>query len=134
LIDAVIRLKNVLVSFIPDAVITKIKEFFTNTASLKTVLETAALPLKTLVNILATWYNGLLKAVAGVSGLVSAIRVGFNEIGQTVTNVGGGIADVINGIADFDPAKIKAGLGKVKGAFTQAGSDIASCARSQPRS
>ncbi len=125
LIDAVIRLKNVLVSFIPDAVITKIKEFFTNTASLKTVLETAALPLKTLVNILATWYNGLLKAVAGVSGLVSAIRVGFNEIGQTVTNVGGGIADVINGIADFDPAKIKAGLGKVKGAFTQAGSDIA---------
>lgn len=125
LIDAVIRFKNVLVSFIPDAVINKIKEFFTNTASLKSVLEIAAIPLKNLVNILATWYNGLVKAVAGVSGLVSAIRVGFNEIGQTVTNVGGGISDVINGIADFDPAKIKAGLGKVKGAFTQAGSDIA---------
>lgn len=125
LIDAVIRFKNVLVSFIPDAVINKIKEFFTNTASLKTVLETIAIPFKSAVNVLAAWYNGLVKAVAGVSGLVSAIRVGFNEIGQVVSSVGGGIADVINGISNFDAGKIKAGLGKVKGAFTQAGSDIA---------
>jgi len=125
LIDTFVRFKNIIVGLIPQGVIDKLKEFFAGGNALKTVLEVISTPLRITANLLSKWYEGIIRVIAGISGLVNVFRVGFNEIGQVVNSVGTGIADVLSGIADFDATKIKAGLTKVKGAFSKAGSDIA---------
>lgn len=125
LIESITRFKNVIVDLIPDAIVNKVKEFFSEGNALRNTLELLAIPARNIALLFSKFYDAIVKVIAGVSGLVNVFRVGFNEIGQTVSNVGTGIADVLNGIADFDSNKIKAGVNKVKGAFTQAGADIA---------
>jgi len=109
----------------PDVVIDKLKEFFAGGNALKTVLEVIATPLRITATLLSKWYEAIIQVVAGISGLVNVFRTGFDEIGKTVNGVGGGISDVLNGIANFDTKKIEAGLSKVQGSFSKAGKDIA---------
>lgn len=125
LIESITRFKNVIVDLIPDAIVNKVKEFFSEGNALRNTLELLAIPARNIALLFSKFYDAIVKVIAGVSGLVNVFRVGFNEIGQTVSNVGTGIADVLNGIADFDSNKIKAGVNKVKNAFTKSGADIA---------
>lgn len=124
-INSLKEIGTLLLNLIPDSLKNKLKDANGEFSLFTNILKAVFTPAKILFTALGEIVNILVKLGATVGGVVNVFRVGFKEIGDTVSSVGGGIAEVLNGIADFDPAKIKAGLGKVKGAFTQAGSDIA---------
>jgi len=119
------QLGNLLLNLIPDSLKNRLKDANGELSAFQVILKAAFFPAKVLYETIAGLVNILIKLGATVGGVVNVFREGFNQIGETVSTVGAGVADVLNGIADFDTTKIKAGLGKVKGSFSQAGSDIA---------
>ena len=124
--EGLTKIFNLLKNLIPQGLIDKIKEFTGQTSALGVVIRVVEFPLIVLTKVLQVLIESFIKVAAVVGGVVNVFKVGFKEIGDVVNNIGGGIADVLNGIADFDTNKISAGLNKVKGAFSKAGSDIAS--------
>lgn len=124
-IDAISNIGRLLANLIPQPVIDKIKELTGDTNALGVAFKVINAPIVLLIKGLTFLLEKLVQVGATVGGVVNVFRVGFKEIADVATNVGGGIADVIEGIADFDATKIKAGFNKVKGAFSKAGEDIA---------
>lgn len=125
LIDAVKQLGNALANLIPEPLLNKLKELGDGTSALGIAFKVINAPIILAAKAFGIFLEAATKVAGAIGGLVNVFKVGFQEIGNTVSSVGGGIADTLDGIADFDSNKIKAGLGKVKGAFSQAGVDLA---------
>jgi hypothetical protein len=119
------QLGNLLINLIPDSLKNRLKDANGELSAFQVILKAAFFPAKVLYETIANLLNILIKLGATVGGVVNVFREGFNQIGETVSTVGAGIADVLNGIADFDTAKIQTGLTKVQGSFSKAGKDIA---------
>ena len=125
LIDAVKQLGNALANLIPEPLLNKLKELGDGTSALGIAFKLINAPILLAAKAFGLFLEAATKVAGAIGGLVNVFKVGFQEIGNTVTSVGGGISDTLDGIASFDSNKIKTGLGKVKGAFSQAGVDLA---------
>lgn len=125
LIDAVKQLGNALANLIPEPLLNKLKELGDGTSALGIAFKVINAPILLAAKAFGLFLEAATKVAGAIGGLVNVFKVGFQEIGNTVTSVGGGISDTLDGIASLDSNKIKAGLGKVKGAFSQAGVDLA---------
>jgi len=94
LIDSFQRLKNVIIDLIPDSIINKLKEFFSQGEGLKNTLNALSIFARGAAIAVSFLYDAIVQVVAGVSGLVNVFREGFNEIGKSASQLGEGISNI----------------------------------------
>jgi len=125
LIDVVNQLATAISNLIPPGVANKLGEFIDKGTVLKTVFYALNIPLVILVKSLTFFLNVITSAVPYITGFVNVIRDGFGEIKDLATALGDGIANLFQGITEFDAGKLKTGLNKLKSGFQNIGFDVA---------
>ena len=124
-VDNFKKIANALIDLIPDSIINKLGELTGGFNIFQTVLKVALSPLKAIGIALNFFYETVIKGIPYITGLVNVIRDGFGEIKDLATALGDGIANLFQGITEFDAGKLKAGLNKLKSGFQNIGFDVA---------
>lgn len=125
LIDNIRELGKAFLNLIPDGLVNKFRELVGEGNALNILIKISLAPILALAKGWELLTSAFIKLTPIYGGIINVLRTGFEQIKNLAVDLGSSVGEIFTGITEFDPAKIKAGLGKLKSGFQNIGFDVA---------